>query len=88
MTLWEAFVRAALTTVVMIVIVSVYEKKLLLFPVVPGIVSLGIGYLAKDATVGALTYLAVYAIMAMHHPMRERQLEHDEQLLEARHHMR
>lgn len=87
MSLLEAFVRAAATTVVIMVIVSVYEKRLLLFPIIPGAVSVVTGYLTKDATVGALTYLAVYTVLAMRHPMRERALEHDEELLEARHKM-
>lgn len=85
MSLLEAFLRAVVTTVVIITIVSVYEKRLLLFPVVPGVVSFAAGYLADNAYVGALTFLVIYVLLALRHPMRERQLEHDEELLRSRH---
>ena len=85
MSLWEAVLRAGLTTAVIMMIVSVYERKLMWFPVIPGVVSFVAGYLTKDATVGALTFLTVYVVLALRHPMRNRQLEHDEELLEARH---
>lgn len=85
MSLWEMVVRAGMTTLVIMAIVSVYERKLLWFPVVPGVVSFFAGYLTDDATVGALTFLVVYVVLAQRHPMRTRQLERDEALLDARH---
>lgn len=78
MSLWEAVFRAGITTLVIILIVSVYERKPMLFPLVPGVVSLLAGVVSKDATVGALTFLVVYVITAAHHPMRTRQLNRDE----------
>lgn len=85
MSVWEAALRAGLTTVVIMAIVAIYERKLLWFPVFPGVVSFFAGYLTNDATVGALTFLGMYVVLALRHPMRNRQLTHDEELLEARH---
>ena len=80
MSLWEAVIRAGLTTLVVVVIASLYERKLVWFPVVPGFLSLVAGFFSSNATVGALTFLFVYVVLAMHYPMRERQLENDEEL--------
>lgn len=87
MSFWEASLRAGLTTLVVIVILSIYERRPILFPVVPGGVSLLTGYVFKDATVGALTFLVVYVLLAARHPMRTRQLEHDEEAWRAHRHL-
>lgn len=85
MSLWEAAVRAGLTTLVIIAILGVYERKFLWFPIIPGVVSFFAGYLTGDATFGALTFLGTYVVLALRHPMRSRQLERDEAMLDARH---
>lgn len=87
MSLWEAVLRAGITTIVIMAIVSVYERKLVLFPIMPGVTSLFAGYVFKDATVGALTFLFVYVFIAARHPMRTRQLEHDEEAWRAHRHL-
>ena len=87
MSLWEAVLRAGITTLVIMLIVSVYERKLMLFPLIPGVVSLLAGLVSKDATVGALTFLVVYVIAAAHHPMSTRQLKHDEEAWRAHRHL-
>jgi len=86
MSLWEAAVRAGVTTLVIIAIVSWYERKFLWFPVIAGVVSLFAGYLTDSATVGALSYLVVYAVLAHRHPMRARQLKRDEEAWQSHRH--
>ena len=80
MSLWEAVIRAGLTTLVVVAITSLYERRLVLFPVVPGVLSLLAGFFSSNATVGALTFLGLYVVLAMHYPMRSRQLELYEEL--------
>lgn len=85
MSLLEALTRAGLTTIAIIVIVSVIDKRPLWHPVIPGVVSFFAGYLSGNATIGALTFLVVYAVVAARHPLRRRQLEWDESLWNYRH---
>lgn len=88
MSLWEAVVRAGVTTLAVMVSISVYERKILWFPIIPGIVSVFVGYLTDNSIIGALVFLVVYVVLALRHPMRTRELERDEKLLEYRHRLR
>lgn len=87
MSLWEAAVRAGVTTLVIIAIVSWYERKFLWFPVIAGVISFFAGYLSGDATFGALAYLGAYVVLARRHPMRARQLKSDEEAWQSHRHL-
>lgn len=87
MSLWHAAVLAGGTTLVIIAIVSWYERKFLWFPVIAGVISFFAGYLTDNDTVGVLAYLVVYAVLAHRHPMRARQLKRDEEAWRSHRHL-
>lgn len=88
MNMWSAAVPAALTTFVLVVITSLFERKLILFPLVCGLVSFVAGYaIFNSVLAGVASYAVVYVLVTSLHPMRRRQLDHDEEAWRAHRHL-
>lgn len=88
MSFWLAVLFAVSTTLFLVVVASVLEHKLMLFPLVCGFVSFVAGYsLTHNGWVGAGVYLVAYVAMTSLHPMRRRKLDYDEEAWRSHRHL-
>ncbi len=88
MSFWLAAFFAVSTTLFLVVFASLFEHKLMLFPLACGLASFIAGYtLTHNGWVGAGVYLVAYVVMVSLHPMRRRKLDHDEEAWRSHRHL-